>query len=139
VTVVIDASVIVKWLLQDPENEADTEKATQLLHAVTVGNHFAAQPVHWLAEVGAVLSRMSPETAANDIKMLCGLELLTVDDPFILLRGVQLATELKQHLFDTYYHAVALETPDAMLITADERYFRAARDAGRITLLADWS
>jgi predicted nucleic acid-binding protein len=52
---------------------------------------------------------------------------------------VQLATELKQHLFDTYYHAVALETPDAMLITADERYFRAARDTGRITLLADWS
>ena len=138
-TVVIDASVVVKWLLQDTENEADTEKATQLLHAVTVGNHFAAQPVHWLAEVGAVLSRMSPETAANDIKMLCGLELLIVDDPYILLRGVQLATELKQPLFDTYYHAVALETPDAMLITADERYFRAARDAGRITLLADWT
>ena len=37
------------------------------------------------------------------------------------------------------YHAVALETPDAMLITADERYYRAARAAGRITLLADWS
>jgi hypothetical protein len=33
--------------------------------------------------------------------------------------------ELKQHLFDTYYHAVALEAEDATLITVDERYLRA--------------
>ena len=29
--------------------------------------------------------------------------------------------ELKQHLFDTFYHALALETPDAILVTADDR------------------
>jgi predicted nucleic acid-binding protein len=56
----------------------------------------------------------------------------------VLKRGVELAIELKQHLFDTYYHAVALETADAMLITADERYLRAARTKGRITYLMDW-
>ena len=137
-TLVIDASVVVKWLLQDPEREADTDKATQLMQSVTVGDQNAAQPVHWLTEVGAVLSRQSPDTAEDDIALLCGLELPVVDDPLVLRRGVQLATELKQHLFDTYYHAVALETPDAVLITADERYLRAARDKGQIVSLADW-
>jgi predicted nucleic acid-binding protein len=71
--------------------------------------------------------------------MLCALELPIVDDPLVLRRGVELATELKQHLFDTYYHAVALETPDTVLVTADERYLRAAREKGRIIRLADWT
>jgi predicted nucleic acid-binding protein len=139
VTVVVDASVVIKWLLQDPEHEADTDRATKLMQSVVVGDQIALQPVHWLAEVGAVLSRQSAETAADDITMLCGLELPIVDDPLVLRRGVELATELKQHLFDTYYHAVALETPNAVLVTADERYLRAAREKGRIIRLADWT
>jgi predicted nucleic acid-binding protein len=137
-TVVVDASVVIKWLLQDPQREADTAKATQLMDSVTKGEEAALQPVHWLAEVGAVLARESSQTAADDITMLCGLELPVVDDPLVLRRGVELATELKQHLFDTYYHAVALETPDAVLITTDERYLRAARGKGRIIHLSEW-
>jgi predicted nucleic acid-binding protein len=139
VTVVVDASVVIKWLLQDPEHEADTDKATRLMQSVALGDQVALQPIHWLAEVGAVLSRQSVETAADDVSMLCGLELPISDDPLVLGRGVELAVELKQHLFDTYYHAVALETPDAILITADERYLRVARDKGRIVHLADWT
>ena len=135
----VDASVVIKWLLQDPEHEADTDKATRLMQSVALGDQVALQPVHWLAEVGAVLSKQSAETAADDVSMLCGLELPISDDPLVLRRGVELATELKQHLFDTYYHAVALETPDAILITADERYLRVARDRGRIVHLADWA
>jgi predicted nucleic acid-binding protein len=57
VTVVLDASVIIKWLLQDPEREAGTEKATQLMDSITRGELMALQPTHWLAEVGAVLAR----------------------------------------------------------------------------------
>jgi predicted nucleic acid-binding protein len=51
----------------------------------------------------------------------------------------EMAIQLRQHLFDTLYHAVALETADAVLITADERYFRAARSIGGIARLKDWS
>jgi predicted nucleic acid-binding protein len=138
VTVVVDASVVIKWLLQDPEREAGTEKATQLMESVTRSELTALQPTHWLAEVGAVLARESPETAADDVTMLNALELAATDDPLVLKRGVELAIELKQHLFDTYYHAVALETADGMLITADQRYLRAARAKGRIIYLMDW-
>lgn len=137
-TVVVDASVVIKWLLQDPDREAGTEKATQLLELVTRGELSALQPTHWLMEVGAVLARESAETAADDVTMLSALELATTDDPPVLRRGAELAIEFNQHLFDTYYHAVALETPNTLLITADERYLRAARSKGRIMHLMDW-
>jgi predicted nucleic acid-binding protein len=70
--------------------------------------------------------------------MLNALELRVIDDPMVLKRGVELAIELKQHLFDTYYHAIALEISDTVLITADERYLRAASPQGRIAYLMDW-
>ena len=137
-TVVVDASVIIKWLLQDPEREAGTEKATNLMESILKGEQPVLQPIHWLTEVCAVLSRESPDTAADDATMLDALELPATSYPQVLRRGVELAIELKQHLFDTFYHAVALETADATLITADDRYFRAARAKGRIVRLMDW-
>lgn len=138
VTLVLDASVVVKWLLRDPDREEGTEVATQLMELVARGVQAALQPAHWLAEVGAVLARVSPAMAADDVTMLIALELPIVVDPLIMQRGVQLAIELKQHLFDALYHAVALETPDAVLVTADHRYLRAAREKGRIMDLLDW-
>jgi predicted nucleic acid-binding protein len=137
-TVVLDASVIVKWLLQSPHNEPDTAKATQLVEAVVRGAEPVLQPPHWLEEVGAVLARESPATAAEDIVMLSALQFPVTDDPLILRRGCEMAIALKQHLFDTLYHAVALETPDALMITADERYFRAARSLSGILNLTNW-
>ena len=135
---VIDASVIVKWLLQDPQREAGTDKATQLMERVTNGEQPVLQPIHWIVEVGAVLARESPGTAVDDVGMLTALELPTTEDPEVLRRGVELAMELKQHLFDTYYHGVALETSECTLVTADERYLRAARTKGKIVDLMEW-
>jgi predicted nucleic acid-binding protein len=139
VTVVVDASVVIKWLLQDPEREAGTDKATRLMEQITNGDQAALQPPHWLAEVGAVLARETPGTAADDVTMLSALELPETHDPLVLRRGVELAMELQQYLFDTFYHAVALETPDTTFITADERYLRTARAKGRIVHLMEWS
>ena len=136
--VVIDASVVLKWLLQDPKWEAGTEKATRLMESVTSGEQSVLEPMHWLAEVGAVLARESQTTAADDVAMLCALELPVADPTFVLPRACDLAIELKQHVFDTLYHAVALETPDAVLITADERYVRAAMRKGRLVHLMNW-
>jgi len=139
VTVVLDASVIIKWLLQDPEREAGTDKATELMESVMKGDLPVLQPTHWLVEVGAVLARESPATAGDDVMMLNALELPVTDDPQVLRRGVELGIELKQHLFDTFYHAVALENEDSVLVTADQRYLRAAQAKGRIIDLMDWS
>lgn len=137
--VVVDASVIIKWLLQDPEREADTERATRLMGTIVTGEQSVLQPVHWVSEVGAVLARESADTATEDVAMLCALELPVADEAIILPRACELAIELKQHVFDAYYHAVALETDETVLVTADERYLRAARVKERIVHLREWN
>jgi len=45
---------------------------------------------------------------------------------------------LKQHVFDTLYHSVALETDGALLVTADDPYMRASRHLAGITSLTAW-
>ncbi|HEX3838445.1 MAG TPA: type II toxin-antitoxin system VapC family toxin [Steroidobacteraceae bacterium] len=137
-TVIIDASIVIKWLLQDPEREAGTDRATNLMDAVLKGEQPVVQPTHWILEVAAVLARESPATAADDVMMLQALELPEIDEPLVLRRAVELAIGLKQHLFDTFYHALALETPSGILITADDRYLHAARKKGQIMHLMDW-
>jgi len=138
-TVVLDASVLVKWLLADPEREPDTLRAAALMNAVGNGAIDVLQPAHWLIEVGAVLARLSPETAGDDLVMLRALEIPTSDELDVLRRGCDLAIAIRHHLFDTLYHAVALEHDDAFLVTADEQYYRKARDLGRMQLLSAWN
>ncbi|MCI0519018.1 MAG: type II toxin-antitoxin system VapC family toxin [Chloroflexi bacterium] len=134
---VLDASVIVKWLFADPDREELTTEATVLMNAVVEGRIAAMQPPHWLAEVGAVLARATPRTAEHDIIMLCGLNLEVMDEPQVMQRACRLSISLNQHLFDTLYHAVALEQ-GATLISADRHYYRKAHHLGQIVYLADW-
>jgi hypothetical protein len=47
--------------------------------------------------------------------------------------------QLKHHLFDTLYHAVALQTSGATFITADAAYYRKAQGLGRVLLLKDFT
>jgi len=137
-TIVLDASVILKWLLEDPTKEPDTEKALALMEAVVHGKLEILQPVHWLIEVAAVAARLTPRTAVQDVGMLSAMQFPTSDDPAVLLRATALAIETDHHLFDTLYHAVALEHDDAVLVTADDRYRRKAERYGMIVALADW-
>jgi predicted nucleic acid-binding protein len=138
VTIVLDASVILKWLLEDPTKEPDTEKALALIDDVVHGKLEILQPVHWLIEVAAVAARLTPQTAVQDVGMLSAMQFPTSDDPTVLLRATALAIETGHHLFDTLYHAVALEHDDAVLVTADDRYRRKAERYGMIVALADW-
>jgi predicted nucleic acid-binding protein len=139
VTLVVDASVILKWLLRDLKAQAETERATQLMEHILSGYEPMLQPIHWLAEVAAVLTRLSPQSVETDVALLQALEIPASDSPDVLRRGCRLAVDLDQHLFDTLYHAVALETQDATLITADQRYFAKARSFGCVMRLADWA
>jgi predicted nucleic acid-binding protein len=138
VIVVLDASVVLKWLLEDPAREPDTEKALALIESVVRGRLEVMQPMHWLAEVAAVVARLAPQTAVHDVEMLSALEFPTTDDPNVIRRATSLAIETNHHLFDTLYHAVALEHEDALLVTADDRYFRKAERYGKIAALSDW-
>jgi predicted nucleic acid-binding protein len=138
VIVVLDASVFLKWLIEDPAREPDTEKALAVIESVVRGAVEILQPVHWLAEVAAVAARLTPQTAVRDVEMLAALEFPTTDDPNVMRRATHLAIETNHHLFDTLYHAVALENEDALLVTADDRYYAKAERYGMIAELSDW-
>jgi predicted nucleic acid-binding protein len=138
VIVVLDASVILKWLLEDPVREPDTEKAFTVVESIVNGGLEILQPMHWLAEVAAVVSRVTPQTAVRDVEMLTALEFPTTDEPNVMRRATQLAIETNHHLFDTLYHAVALENDDTLLVTADDRYCMKAARHGRIASLGNW-
>lgn len=137
-TLVLDASITIKWLVNEAGYESDTQLASHLVETILSGQEQALQPFHWLAETGAVLARLSPDTAEADLEMIQALEIPVTDHPAILRRACRLSIDLQHHLFDTLYHAVALETPDAVLITADNRYLRKARKLGRIAGLHEW-
>ena len=53
-------------------------------------------------------------------------------------RAIELACQHNHHLFDTLYHAAALEE-SATLITADRRYYDKAKLAGHIMMLEDFN
>jgi predicted nucleic acid-binding protein len=138
VTVVLDASVILKWLLEDPAQEPDTEKALAVVDAVVHGKLDILQPAHWLIEVAAVAARLTPDTALEDIGLLSAMRFPTSEEPNVLLRATTLAIQTDHHLFDTLYHAVALDHGDAVLVTADDRYRRKAERYGSVVALAEW-
>ena len=134
---VVDASVIVKWFFPDPATEDHAEYALSVLRSVRAGTVEILQPPHWLAEVTAVIARLAPGVADEAIDVLDAMELPVVADAVIYKRAASLAAALHQHVFDTLYHAVAMEH-GAELISADRRYYRTAKHLGRITHLANW-
>lgn len=135
---VLDASVALKWFFRSRTAEADTGVALALLHAVGSGSVTLHQPVHFVAEVAAVLARELPDQAQLLLGELLDIQMQVIDGPMVVARAVELAARHKQHLFDTLYHAVALQTERALLVTADAAYLRKAACDGRIVSLAQW-
>ena len=77
-------------------------------------------PPHFLAEVAAVLARKEPKTARASLFDLQLLEWESVESPAIYATAVDLSIHLGRHQFDTLYHAAAMCTEGATLITADD-------------------
>ena len=136
--VVLDASVLVKWAFPDRAREAYAERALDILHAVHAGRLSVVEPPHWLAEVAAVATRLAPDRAPEIVALMHAMDFSVLDELDVYLEAARLSAESGQHVFDTLYHAVALRRRGASLVTADERYYRNARRAGRVLLLRDF-
>lgn len=137
--VVADANVAIKWFLPPAVAEQDQDLAVALLEQVKTGKIALREPPHWLAEVAAVLSRLAPATARQNIEDLYAMRVPVMATLKTYTTASSLAISLNQHVFDTLYHAVALDASDCTLVTADERYYKKARSRGNIVLLRDFS
>jgi predicted nucleic acid-binding protein len=135
---VVDASVSVKWFIRDPIIEPDVDKAWAVLRGMRSGTIEACQPPHWFAEVLATIARARPRRVALTLGMLSSLTFRETAPLGTYRRAVDMAISLNHHLFDTLYHAVALEE-GVTLVTADEVYFGKAQSLGGIQRLADFS
>ena len=134
---VIDASVAVKWFFPESPEEQDTDEAVAILQHIGAGTIEPLQPVHWLPEVVAVINRIYPDIVENAIDLLDAMEISVVDGPDIYKRASGIAREINEHVFATLYHAVALQR-EVMLVTADKRYFKKAKQLGWLVRLDQW-
>ena len=137
-TVVLDASVIVKWVFADRAEESHSFQALQILQLIKESRIGVVQPPHWLAEAAAVIARLDPDLAPQAISLLYALEFPVMTDVEVYQKACDLSASLAQHVFDTLYHAVALHKSGALLVTADERYYRVAHRIGQIVKLKDF-
>ena len=137
-TVVLDASVIVKWVFADRAEESHSFQALQILQLIKKSRIGVVQPPHWLAEAAAVIARLDPDRAPQAISLLYALEFPVMTDVEVYQKACDLSASLAQHVFDTLYHAVALHESGALLVTADERYYRVAHRIGQIVKLKDF-
>jgi predicted nucleic acid-binding protein len=137
-TVVLDASVIVKWVFADRAEESHSFQALQILQLIKESRIGVVQPPHWLAEAAAVITRLDPNRAPQAVALLYALEFPVMTDVEVYQKACDLSASLAQHVFDTLYHAVALHESGAMLVTADERYYRVAHRIGQIVKLKDF-
>jgi predicted nucleic acid-binding protein len=98
----------------------------------------AIQPPHWLAEAMSVLAREAPPLAEEALAVLDALELPVSAGTRVYQLGARLSRQMKHHMFDTRYHAAALEH-GAILVTADDAYFAKAFHLGNIKLLVNYT
>lgn len=134
---VLDASVCLKWYLSERTNEAHSDIARAMLSHAREGRVKLRQPAIWQSEIAAVLAREMPTLAGTLIQSMQGLQADIVDDAVVMLRAIELSVKTNHHLFDTIYHAIAIEH-GIDLVTADEHYYRKAHKLGHILLLRDW-
>ena len=137
ITLVIDASVAVKWFVRDANEENDVTPAVDILAGIGKNSIELIQPPHWVAEVAAVLTRLQPDLTDDAIDLLNVMEIPVRAESSVYKLASHLATKLNHHLFDTLYHALALQE-NATLITADYRYFRKSINHGSICMLANF-
>jgi predicted nucleic acid-binding protein len=83
--------------------------------------------------------RLDPGRARQAVSLLHSLEFPVVMDVEIYQKACELSASLKQHVFETLYHAVALTEPGAVFVTADEQYYRKAHSGGRTVQLKEFS
>jgi predicted nucleic acid-binding protein len=115
--IVVDASVAVKWVLDEPGSEA----------AAALRGEELIAPVLWLAEASNVIWRRARigEITADDARVRLS-ELMTAPVASLAIephldRALQLATEIGHPVYDCLYLALALHH-DTHVVTADRRF-----------------
>ena len=134
--VIVDASVAVKWVIDEPDAEAAEALLEQRL----------AAPSLWLAEAANALwskcrrKDITGQEVHDGCRMLAQAPVTRIELDPLLPSAARLALELGHPVYDCFYLAAA-ELQDTYLITADRRFARRVaahvEQAPRVRLLAE--
>jgi predicted nucleic acid-binding protein len=134
VKIVVDASVALKWVLDEPGSEA----------AVALRDRELIAPALWLAETANALWRhartgdISDDEAATYFSELLQAPVASLPIETHLEPALKLAIEIGHPVYDCIYLALALHH-QTQVVTADRRFASAASTpalAGSVRLLA---
>jgi predicted nucleic acid-binding protein len=134
--VIVDASVAVKWVVDEPDGEAAEALLEQRL----------AAPSLWLAEAANALwakcrrKDITEQDVHDGCRLLAQAPVTRIDLDPLLLPAARLALELGHPVYDCFY-LVAAQLHETHLITADRRFARRVADhaehARRVRLLTE--
>jgi predicted nucleic acid-binding protein len=123
VTLVIDASVAVQWVLPEPQSD----RAALLLNGEAI-----VAPDLVYAEIGnaiwkrGVQGEISPADAIQALATAIGLFTTLVPMAELAARATEIAIAIRHPIYDCFYLALA-ERERAPLITVDKRLIAAAK------------
>ena len=133
---IVDASVAVKWVVDEPDAEAAEALLEQRL----------AAPTLWLAEAANALwtkcrrKDITEQEVHDGCRMLAQAPVTRIELDPLLPTAARLALELGHPVYDCFYLAAA-QLRDTYLITADRRFARRVANHGehapRVRLLAE--
>lgn len=134
---VVDASVLLKWLLPS-EQEDDLEQAFMLRDGLVAGEIDVVVPALWRFEVGNTLCRLMPDHAEELLTLCADLGLREAEAEGWVRETIRLATQYPVTFYDASYHAVA-RILSGTLVTADRRYVDKVVSEGHIVCLKEWT
>jgi predicted nucleic acid-binding protein len=133
---VVDASVALKWVVEEDGSEAAAALAAQSLAAPTLLLEECANAL-W---VKLRRGELTPGETVERWRALREAPVELVPSSALLDHALDLAIQLAQTVYDCLYVALAIRL-DAQLVTADRRLAEACRRAqglsGRVRLLED--
>ena len=134
--VVVDASVILKWVLE--QDEQDLQRALAIQRAGVLDKLQLLVPSLWRFEVGNTLARKLPEQAGAWLNLCSasGLEEVPVAEA-VQARTIELCRDHGVTFYDASYHALAL-AKSGTFVTADERYVAKAKASGSVVHLSQF-
>ncbi len=135
--VVIDASVAIKWFIED--DEFFLQEASEVLKSLIGGQLQGIVPSHFFAEMASTLYRKKRVAAFRSLQQILSLDLPTHQpkEPWLNLADQLMKKYPDQIYYDISYHALAM-LQHGTFLTVDERYIKKTQHEGHIMHLKDW-